>query len=81
MREVLHMVVEVDTSEIGRFSGNVEREAEVLYEVYRRAKPTAVGGAVIPSWKENSKEDVKDAWRAVAAVVIARLPPKVIEAE
>lgn len=44
----------------------IEAEAERLYEHYRAIKPTAVGGAVLPSWKDNQLEAVKTAWRGLA---------------
>ena len=44
----------------------IEAEARTLYEAYRAKKPMAVDGIAIPSWEENTKEDVKDAWRATA---------------
>ena len=56
----------------------IEAEAEALYEDYRRQKPHAVAptpglsGVLLPSWRENGKEDVRDAWRAAARGALER---------
>lgn len=57
----------------------IEAEARALYEDYRRQKPHAVGGAVLPAWDGMYAEEVKDAWRAAAKGSLERrassLPP------
>jgi hypothetical protein len=50
----------------------IEDEARALYEDYRAAKPQAVGGVVIPSWEDNPREDVREAWRACARGSLGR---------
>jgi hypothetical protein len=66
----------VDQQAIGAL---VELEAMRLYQDYRTAKPTAVGGAPIPAWGDNTKTDVLDAWRSTALSALRRagkVPPE-----